>query len=267
MAYGSDLAISRRALAGAGSGFAIGVFASRGRRASAQDATPVSNLTTYGYVVVRMRPLDDPALRDQINQAVIDEFFPVISKVEGFLGYLVADVIHDPALTLGFTLLTDHDASMRSDEAVKDFVFQDHIDDHVIIEETRRWEGDLLVLGLPPDAMATPAVTPVAANGVGNFITVRIYESLPDTDPRDFVPEIIDGFVPIISALPGFLGYTWFPIEGGWVSVSLFETEEAANTSTDEGRGWVEENMAAFTPGNPEVINATVVYANTPVLD
>ncbi len=259
--------LSRRTMTATGTGFAVGMVAARGRRAGAQEATSTGDATTFGYAVVRMRPLDDPAVRDQINQAVIDEFLPVIAEVDGFLGYLVADVIHDPTLTLGFTLLTDRAASARSDEAVRDFVFQDEIDTHVIIEETRRWEGDLLVLGLPPEATATPAATPVDDNGLGDIITVRIYESLPDTDPRDFVPEITSGFVPIIVAIPGFVGYVWFPIEGGFVSISLFTDETAANASTDAGRAWVAENMAAYSPGNPEVINATVVYANTPVLE
>lgn len=259
--------LSRRALTAVGTGIAVGMFATRGGRVAAREATPAADVTSFGYAVVRMRPLDDPAVRDQINQAVIDEFLPVISAVDGFLGYLVADVLHDPTLTLGFTLLTDREASARSDEAVRDFVFQDEIDTHVIIEETRRWEGDILVLGLPSGATATPAVTPVDDNGLGNVITMRIYESLPDTDPREFVPEITSGFVPIISAIPGFLGYVWFPIEGGFVSISLFDTETAANDSTISGREWVAENMAAYSLGNPEVINATVVYANTPVLE
>ena len=268
-----DKRISRRTVTAVGTGFAVGLLATRGMQVSASEATPeegaatpVGGVTPLGYVTMRMRPLDDPQFRDDMNARVIEEFLPKIAAVDGFEGYLVADVIDHPNLTFGVTVLKDRAAAARSDAVAKSFVFEGDIDKHIIIEETRQWAGDLLMLGTPADATASPAASPVAEHGAGYYVTARIYASLPNTDPRGFVPEAISGFLPIILGLPGFLGYLWFPVEGGFVAISVYETEEAAIESTNAAKAWATEHLAAYTDGNPEVINATVVYANVPIL-
>lgn len=202
-----------------------------------------------------------------MNALVIRDFLPAIAAIEGFRGYLVGDVLHDPHLTFGVTVLEDQEAPVRSDDVAQNFVTQDHIDEHVVIEETRRWSGDLLMLGTLTEVTGTPAASAWSENGVGFYVAVRMHTSLPNTDPRGFVREAIDGFLPIILGLPGFLGYLWFPVEGGFVALSLYETEEAANESTDAARVWATEHLADYTDGNPEVINATVVYADMPIFE
>ncbi len=263
--------LSRRTLTAAGTSVAAGLLATRGMPAAAQDASPaavaspVSDLTPLGFVSMRMRPYETVEIRDDVNDLVIRDFLPAIAAIEGFKGYLVGDVIHDPLLTFGVTVLEDRKALVRSDEVAQNFVTQDHIDEHVVIEGTRRWSGDLLMLGTPAEATGTPAASAWVDNGVGFYLAVRIHTSLPNTDPRGFVREAIDGFLPIILGLPGFLGYLWFPVEGGFVALSLYETEAAANESTDAARAWATEHLADYTDGNPEVINATVVYAEMPI--
>ncbi len=266
--------LSRRTLAATGTGLAAGVLATRGRLAMAQDATPEAGGATpagriepLGYVSMRMRPYETQEIRDDVNELVIRDFLPAIAAIDGFKGYLVGDVLHDPHLTFGVTVLRDRETLARSDEVAQNFVTQDHIDEHVVIEETRRWAGDLLMLGTPAEATGTPAASAWAENGVGFYVAVRIHTSLPNTDPRGFVREAIDGFLSIILGLPGFLGYLWFPVEGGFVALSLYETEEAANESTDAARVWATEHLADYTDGNPEVINATVVYADMPIFE
>ncbi|MGH2548091.1 MAG: hypothetical protein ACRDHN_01795, partial [Thermomicrobiales bacterium] len=139
----SSLNVTRRSLVAAGVGIAGGFFVTRGGTGFAHDATPetgeaspVAAMTPLGYVTMRMRPLDDPQYRDDINAQVINQFLPEIAKVDGFLGYLVADVIENPALTFGVTVLRDLEAAAASDEVAKNFVYQDNIDEHIIIEET-----------------------------------------------------------------------------------------------------------------------------------
>jgi len=264
--------ISRRSVTAAGAGVAAGLLAVRGVRASAPAgtpeagaATPVGGVSPLGYVTMRMRPLDDPAFRDDMNARVIDEFLPKIKALEGFDGYLVGDVIDFPNLTFGVTVLQDTEDQARSDEVAKSFVFESDIDKHIIIEETRQWAGDLLIVGRPADAARSPAASPAAANGAGSYVTARLYTSRPKTDPREFVPEAITGFLPIVMGLPGFIGYLWFPVAGGFVSLSLYDTQAAAIASTGAAKVWVAEHLAAYTDGNPEVINATVAYADMPI--
>lgn len=272
MSNDPDKRISRRTVTAVGTGFAVGLLATRGVHASAPEATPeagaatpVGSIAPLGYVTMRMRPLDDPQFRDDMNARVISEFLPKIAAVAGFEGYFVADVIDHPNLTFGVTVLRDRAAAARSDAVAKSFVFEGDIDKHIIIEETRQWAGDLLMLGMPADATASPAASPVAENGAGYYVTARIHTSLPNTDPRGFVPEAIAGFLPIIVGLPGFVGYLWFPVEGGFVALSVYDTKESAIESTNAAKVWATEHLAAYTDGNPEVINATVVYANMPI--
>lgn len=86
--------ISRRTVTAAGTGLAPGLLATRGLPLSAQEvtpetaaATPVGGITPLGYVTMRMRPLDDPAFRDDINARVIEEFLPAITCGEVDYGW------------------------------------------------------------------------------------------------------------------------------------------------------------------------------------
>jgi hypothetical protein len=264
--------LTRRTMVAAGGAMAGGFLVCRTGSGLAQEATPgaalaspVADITPLGFVTMRMRPLDDPAYRDDMNEQVIQQFLPEIAKVDGFLGYLVADVIDDPALTFGVTVLRDREAAEASDEVARQFVFQDHIDEHILIEETRRWTGDLLMYARSPEAAASPATPPLEAFGEGHYVAARIFQSIPGTDPRGFVPEAQAGFLPIIMALPGFVGYLWFPTDEGFVGISLYDSEASALESTAAAEAWAVEHLAAYTNTPPEVINATVVYANLPI--
>src|SRR4051794_5470010 len=91
--------VTRRRVVGAAAGIAGGFLLTNGRTL-AQSATPSAvmvspgaEITPLGYVTMRMRPLEEPGDRDNTNAQVIDEFLPAIAQVDGFLGYLVADVI------------------------------------------------------------------------------------------------------------------------------------------------------------------------------
>jgi hypothetical protein len=262
---------TRRKVVGAAAGIAGGFLVTSSRTLaqsatpSAGEATPAAEMTPLGYITMRMRPLEEPGDRDQTNAQVIEEFLPAISQVDGFLGYLVADVINDPLLTFGVTVMRDLEASLASDEVAKTFVTQEEIDEDVIIEETRRWTGDLLLLGVSDEAAASAATPPLDEFGAGYFVTARIYQSIPGTDPRGFAEQVRTEFLPTLEALPGFVGYLWFPTDEGFASVSLYQSEESASQATTAAQAWVAEHLMAYTDSPPEVINATVVHANLPI--
>jgi hypothetical protein len=214
---------------------------------------------------MRMRPLEEPGDRDQTNAQVIEEFLPAIAQVDGFLGYLVADVIDDPLLTFGVTVMRDLEASQASDEVAQSFVTQEEVDEDVVIEETQRWTGDLMVLGVSDDAAASAATPPLDGFGAGYFVAARVYQSIPGTDPREFAEQVKNEFLPIIDVLPGFVGYLLFLTDSGFASVSLYQSEESAAGSTEAAQAWAAENLSAYTDSPPEVINATIVHANLPI--
>lgn len=259
--------VSRRSFTATATGLAAGIFAmSRpGGAALAQDATPAADVQPIGYVSMRIRTVAEAAQRELANQFVRDQFAPDVAALEGFQGYLIGDVIDVPEDTLSIVVLDDVANQAGFNEAASAFV--EDISDEVQVTSTTSWEGDLLILGTSGSGEATPAAdaTPAGATTPG-YVAVRAYTSLPDTDPREFVPLVTSEFVPIVSAIPGFQGYLFFPVEGGFVSVSLFDTEESATTSNEEGQAWAAENLADYTDSNPEIINANVVYANLPIL-
>jgi hypothetical protein len=78
--------------------------------------------------------------------------------------------------------------------------------------------------GRSAEAAASSATQPLEAVGEGHYMAARIFQSIPGTDPPDFVAEALAGFLPIIMALPGFVGYTWFPTVEGLVGISLLES-------------------------------------------
>jgi hypothetical protein len=262
---------TRREVIGAAAGIAGGFLVTNSRTLAqsgtpaAEMATPEASITPLGYVTMRMRPLEQPGDRDETNAQVIEEFLPAIAQVDGFLGYLVADVIDDPLLTFGVTVMRDLEASLASDEVAKSFVTQEEIDADVVIEETRRWAGDLLMLGVSDAAAASAATPPLDEFGAGYFVTARIYQSIPGTDPRGFVEKARTEVLPTIEALPGFVGYAFFLTDGGFASVSLYQSQESATAATTAAKTWVSENLAAYTDSPPEVIDATVVHADFPL--
>ena len=60
-------------------------------------------------------------------------------------------------------------------------------------------------------------------------------------------PKVQQEFVPLLKALPGFLGYAAFASEqGDIIACTIWESAEAAANSRDEVRGWVRRNLAGF---------------------
>jgi len=71
-----------------------------------------------------------------------------------------------------------------------------------------------------------------------------------------------DGFVPIISLIPGFVSY--MAIDGGQgvvASVSVFENQEAAERSDEAAADWVKDNLADVIDGPPEITAGDILVA------
>src|SRR5215203_7209077 len=62
------------------------------------------------------------------------------------------------------------------------------------------------------------------------YATVRRYEGVPD--PQEAGRQVEEGFVPIISEVPGFVAYYWVDAgDGVMISTSVFEHKEAEEES------------------------------------
>lgn len=90
------------------------------------------------------------------------------------------------------------------------------------------------------------------------YATVRRYEGV--TDPREAAQRVAEGFVPIISAVPGVLAYYWVDAGNGvMVSTSVFESRDGADESNRRAADWVRENLAALLPNPPQITTGEVV--------
>jgi hypothetical protein len=71
---------------------------------------------------------------------------------------------------------------------------------------------------------------------------------------------VAEGFVPIISAVPGLLAYYWVDAGNGvMVSTSVFASRDGADESNRMAADWVKDNLAALLPNPPQISAGEVV--------
>ena len=84
------------------------------------------------------------------------------------------------------------------------------------------------------------------------YAVVRRYEGV--TDPQKVAQLAEEGFVPIISEMPGFVAYYHVDAgDGVIVSTSVFEHKEAEEQSTFVAGEFVAEHLAPLLPNPPQV--------------
>jgi hypothetical protein len=260
----STLRLTRRTLTASAAGFAVGALTLPHAGVLAQDATPVGATRPLGYVSTRLRTVETAEQRDRVNELVQSDFLPDVEALEGFGGYVLGDAIDAPEQSLSILVLDEPSQAAAFDELAKAFVAG--IEDEVVTVNTEQWAGNLMITGAPT-ATATPAATPVVPGPMTDgYVALRVHTSLPGTDPRDFVPLAIEGFLPIVEGIDGFRGYLWYPTDGGFVAISLFDSEAAATASNEAAKEWAAEFLADYTDGKPEIVNANVVHADLPIL-
>ena len=90
------------------------------------------------------------------------------------------------------------------------------------------------------------------------YVAVRRYEGA--TDPQKVGQLVDEGFVPIISELPGFVAY--YVVDAGdgvVVSTSVFEHKDAEEQSTFLAGEFVAEHLAPLLPNPPQITAGEVV--------
>jgi hypothetical protein len=75
------------------------------------------------------------------------------------------------------------------------------------------------------------------------YATVRRYEGVQNPDvAAQLVDEL---FVPLISALPGFVEYYWISLGGGsMISITIFKTLSEAIDANEKSRIWVNDHLS-----------------------
>jgi hypothetical protein len=90
------------------------------------------------------------------------------------------------------------------------------------------------------------------------YVAVQRYEGV--TDPQKVATVGEEGFVPIISEMPGFVAhYLGDASDGVMVATSVFEHKDAEEQSTFMAGEFVAEHLAPLLPNPPQVTAGEVV--------
>ena len=90
------------------------------------------------------------------------------------------------------------------------------------------------------------------------YATVRRYEGV--TNPGEAARRVNEGFVPLISQIPGFVAYYWVDAGSGvMISTSVFQDQASAEKSNRRAADYVRQNLVSVLPNPPQVTAGEVV--------
>jgi hypothetical protein len=90
------------------------------------------------------------------------------------------------------------------------------------------------------------------------YVAVRRYEGV--TDPQRVAKVGEEGFVPIISEMPGFVAHYFVDAgDGVMIAISVFEHKDAEEQSTFVAGEFVGEHLEPLLPNPPQVTAGEVV--------
>jgi heme-degrading monooxygenase HmoA len=91
------------------------------------------------------------------------------------------------------------------------------------------------------------------------FAVIRRYNT-HENSAQKIEQRVREGFVPIVSRLPGFVSYDVVrSTDGTLLSVSVFESRQAADDSNRLASDWVHENLASLIRTAPVILSGDVI--------
>jgi hypothetical protein len=90
------------------------------------------------------------------------------------------------------------------------------------------------------------------------YATVRRYEGV--SNPTEAAQRVNEGFVPLISQIPGFVAYYWVDAGSGvMISTSVFQDQASAEESNRRAADYVRQNLVSLLPNPPQITAGEVV--------
>src|SRR5215203_4099042 len=90
------------------------------------------------------------------------------------------------------------------------------------------------------------------------YVAVRRFEGV--TDSQKVAKAAKEGFMPIISEIPGFVAYYWVDSgDGVMVSTSVFEHKDAEEQSNWRAGDFVAQHLAPLLPNPPPITAGELV--------
>jgi hypothetical protein len=93
------------------------------------------------------------------------------------------------------------------------------------------------------------------------FATIRRYDAIDQARISELVKQDEETFLPSLTELPGFSGYSLLEAGDGVLSsISYFDTSEHADESTRLASNWVrEQKLEKVLPNAPKITSGEVV--------
>ena len=97
------------------------------------------------------------------------------------------------------------------------------------------------------------------------FATIRRYDAIDQTRISELVDKTNETFLPSLTELPGFSGYSLIEAGNGVMSsISFFDTEAHADESSRLASNWVrEQKLETALPNPPKITSGEVVVHKT----
>jgi hypothetical protein len=90
------------------------------------------------------------------------------------------------------------------------------------------------------------------------YASVRIYEGIED--PGEVARRVSEEFVPLVSAIEGFVAYYFVDAGGGTMcSTSVFEDRSGAEASDEKAHAWAGERLNDLVFAAPTIKEGEVV--------
>ena len=81
----------------------------------------------------------------------------------------------------------------------------------------------------------------------------------------DTLAEVIKGAVPIVSGVPGFMGYyVMYSPDDTVTAISLFNKVEEAQESNRRALAWIEKHLAPYVVGEATATAGPVIVHSVP---
>lgn len=258
--------VTRRTVMKAGGGLAAvaalgvaGLGVARGQEAS-PEASPAAGDGLEGlWVAVRNRTIIAGTPVDEMIAAIREGYVPLIEAVPGFAGYI--GVIDPNSQASAFVTIFADKAGADEGTARAGAWLQENGyvwfegDPHVV-------EGPI---GIAEGTFAGSAdmATPAPGGLEGKYIAMRSRKLVDAAAAPALIEMIKEGFVPLVTTVPGFVAYLVATNEEtlDQVAVGVFDDKTGADESTARAAEWGVQGAIELTPGDPVVLEGEIVLA------
>jgi hypothetical protein len=186
-----------------------------------------------------LRQYADAKSVDEIVRRVAGGGVAIVKAIPGFVSYAIMDAGQGRLVTYSV-----YDSKTGTEESTK---------------KAAAWVKENLAAMLPtPPRVLEGEVRLREFKEPPKFGVIRRYQ----VDPKN-VDQIVNrarsGFLPLVTHLPGFAGYSILDAGNGTVvTLSGFTTSAGSAESTKAAATFVKENLASLVPGPPEVVSGEV---------